>query len=537
MKFSRRHLLAVPGMLVAKGNSAPRIVIPAPENESSVIATAGGRLRLYYMVRDRHVASISSDDGGQTWSAARVEFPTTGPTAHACVALHDRAGTRHVFFLGLRGDGRRPAIDRFIDIWHTRSASGGAAWHRPRVIYKGYIGSLRSCIQLRNGRIVLPFALWQADRLPGPPFGSNEVTSLCSDDNGHNWMLSTSRLRSPCREGYNGSNYGAVEPCIVQMADGRVWMLMRTQTGHLYESFSEDGSRWQESRPSRFRSSNSPAALLRLRSGALMVFWNNCLPPPRHQGQGVYGGREALHAAVSFDGGESWRGLREIYLDPTRNESPPRTGDRATAYPCAAEAPDGHVVVTTGQGEGRCAVVRFHPDWLLESQRSDSFLQGLGRWSVFESVGPASGYWRDRRPAARLIRSTGRRALSIFAGAVWNFPSARRGQLEVVLCRGTRGGTLSLTDSFFDPDDVSGDSDAPFSWDLASHGLPQEDSDVRAVVDWDGNAGVMRIGSNDFRMAARRSAPHGLSYLRLRSAPADADSVGLVISSVDVRRL
>ena len=113
-------------------------------------------------------------------------------------------------------------------------------------------------------RIVVPFAYWVGGRPSAPPTGSNITTTVYSDDDGRTWRQSPAKLTAPCYEGYNGSNYGACEPTILELADGRVWMLIRTQTGRLYESFSPDGAEWSQPEPSRFCSSNSPGWLLRL---------------------------------------------------------------------------------------------------------------------------------------------------------------------------------------------------------------------------------------------------------------------------------
>ena len=51
------------------------------------------------------------------------------------------------------------------------------------------------------------------------------------------------------------------------LPDGRIWMLIRTQTGYLYELFSDDGSRWTVPQPTPFVSSSSPAAVLTLADG------------------------------------------------------------------------------------------------------------------------------------------------------------------------------------------------------------------------------------------------------------------------------
>ncbi|MFN7937726.1 MAG: sialidase family protein [Bryobacteraceae bacterium] len=471
MIVSRRHL---PALFFKPHNSAPVILRPAPENEASLVTLPNGAVRLFYMKRGEAVCSIETTNDGATWTGERREFAVPGPTAHACVALLDSRRELHVFFLVIRGTGTRLNIDRFIDVWHAVTAN--ARWQAPQRIYEGYCGSLRAAIETRRGRIVVPFAAWVAGRASGPPLGSNEVTAVYSDDKGATWRLSPSRLTSPCVADYNGSNYGAVEPCVIELRDGRLWMLMRTQTGRLYQSFSHDGVEWSAAAPSNFWSSNSPAALLRLRNNALLLAWNNCLPPPKHEGQGVYGGRDALHVALSRDEGRTWRGFREVYLDPTRNETPPQRGDRATAYPFLTETRSGQIVLVTGQGERRRAIIRFHPDWLTAGQHESR----PEDWSTFESFGPAKGYWRDRRPGP---------------ATTWNFPALSSGSLRI---EASGEAQLTLSDHFRDPAER----------DPGCVSIPVSGS---VTVEWD------RHGLRAPRRIAFERAPlHGISYARLQ---------------------
>ena len=90
--------------------------------------------------------------------------------------------------------------------------------------------------------------------------------------------------------------------------------------------------------------------------------------PPRSDGVGVYGGRDALHIAVSDDEGETWRGFREIYLDHRRNDNPAKTGDRGTAYPLGAYTSDGRILVLAGQGKGGRNLILIDPDWIVETE-------------------------------------------------------------------------------------------------------------------------------------------------------------------------
>ena len=296
-------------------SAEPPALLHASPPSKAVVTLPGGDLGILYMVSGQHCASIRSGDGGATWSEPRVEFEFRKP-AGVPVVLVDREGELHAFLLVRRGGGRTPTVDYFYDIWHAATGDARTRWSQPQRIFEGYVGALNGVVQLESGRIVLPHQFWVSGLRSEPPTGSHVVTTSYSDDRGKTWRLSPARLTSPCRSDYIGSNYGATEPVATQLRDGRVWMLIRTQTGFLYESFSPDGVEWSEAKPTRFRSSNSPANLLQLPDGRLVVFWNNCENPSRVDGEPVYTTRDALHVAISSDEGRIWTGYREAFRDP-----------------------------------------------------------------------------------------------------------------------------------------------------------------------------------------------------------------------------
>ena len=109
-------------------------------------------------------------------------------------------------------------------------------------------------MQLRGGRIVLPFAMlthrtWR-DRGEGLDAfwfaGTSSTTAVFSDDGGETWQQAPAELKVQTP---SIGTYGAVEPVALELADGRAWMLIRTQVGRFYESFSDDGARWSRPRP------------------------------------------------------------------------------------------------------------------------------------------------------------------------------------------------------------------------------------------------------------------------------------------------
>ena len=531
---------------------------PCPTNEASIVRQPDGTLRIFWIVQGKYCASMRSRDHGKTWSEPVVEFSVPKHADVTTRAMADRDGEIHVCFLVGRGVGnRRPAVDLFYDIWHTKTTGKRKQWQRPRRIFEGYVGALRCLIQLSSGRIVLPFGKWLPPNERKRGTGANEVLVLFSDDGGATWKESPAALTAPVRP--HGGQIGAVEPTALELSDGRIWMLIRTDQGRLYESFSQDGVTWTPARPSRFSGSESPARLLRLSDRRVLLIWNNCqerVPPPGRR-YSAYSGRDVLHAAISDDEGRTWRGFREILRDPKRNETPPRHGDRGTAYPDAVATTTGFVVVVTGQGEGRRAVVRFHPDWLCETSQSEDFSGGLDGWCVFHAVGPLEHVWRDRRSGPKLIPHPTRKGRHVLLirrmaeregdGAVWNFPMGHCGKLSIRLMarRGFHHAAIALTDRFFDPADPQGNREAVFLLRIASVTKHDGSTTLKLepakwytlTLNW--NLPMQRCevtldGDHVKTLRVNRPTVNGISYLRLRSTARQHDPAGFLVESVSV---
>jgi hypothetical protein len=454
-----------------------------------------------------------------------------------------------------RGAGREIAVDRFIDIWHQRTAGKRTKWERPEVIFEGYCGALLDFKQFSAGRLVCPFAWWVPKRPCAPPIGANLCTVFYSDDDGRTWSKSKSDLSSPCYPDFVGNNYGADEPCVLELNDGRLWMLMRTQTGFLYESFSGDqGETWSDARPSRFVSSSSPAMLWRMPDGRILVLWNNCESPPAHEGAGVYVNRDALHAAVSDDEGKTWRGFREVYRDPHENETPPDT-DRGSAYPTPPVWANGRFVFLTGQGVGRRNLVSVDPRWLTAAHAEDDFSDGLGQWITFKPVGPASHYRRNRIPGPPLVDHPAKPGAKVLHlrkpdkhdadGALWNFPNGMKGTLtlRLMLNSGFAGAGVSLTDRSFKPTDDNSERLAVFSIAVKPDSKIQDGPKLSLdqwhtfALAWDLRARICTVsvdGAQLLKLEQLNTTGNGVCYLHLRSKATDVDAAGFYVESVSV---
>lgn len=100
----------------------------------------------------------------------------------------------------------------------------------------------------------------------------------------------------------------------MELKDGRLLMLCRTDQGCQYRSWSTDGGiTWSPAEPTAIRSPLSPASLARIpKTGDLLLVWNN------HEGIDAArrGKRTPLTVALSRDEGETWEQVKNLEDDP-----------------------------------------------------------------------------------------------------------------------------------------------------------------------------------------------------------------------------
>lgn len=338
-----------------------------------------------------------------------------------------------------------------------------------------------------------------------------------SDDDGRTWRRSNT-VTSPDHAGggfHRGIrwNHGAVEPTVAELADGRLWMLVRTSQDRHYEAFSDDGGlTWGASRPSRFYGTITMPTLGRLADGRLLLFWCNTTPLPELPTadgvwDDVFTNRDATHVAVSEDDGRTWIGYRELRLDPLRNTSDyARNGggiDRGMHQAQFVEVAPGKVLASIGQHPLHRALVLFDVGWLYEKERFDDFSDSLAGWSVFNYVRGIEGHCSYNRVAGCRVVShpekQGRRVLDLHyeadttlvsdvRGAVWNFPAMRRGRFSASLRipEGCERVSLLLNDRWFNPSDSVARYEAMYELPLDRRQLGiGDDAWHEVVLEWD----------------------------------------------------
>ncbi|MHB0935001.1 MAG: sialidase family protein [Armatimonadota bacterium] len=290
---------------------------------------------------------ISRDDGA-TWSAPRRMCPGTAKSRPTAGGILSRTRRGHLVYAYLDtstfrwswDEARREAADDArLDVWVIRSEDDGRTWQDKQRVFAGYCGALRDMIETADGNLVLPVT-----RLLRNP-SRHGIGVYVSSDDGNNWVPSADIIDL----GGHGHHDGACEPTIVQLRDGRLWMLIRTTLGQFWSAFSSDGGRaWPILRPSAIEASSAPAAMIRLVSGRLVLAWNRLCSTqrkhyPRFGGDGQIalrpfsGHRQELSISFSEDDGATWSAPQVII----------RKQDYGIAYPYLFELEPGRIWLST----------------------------------------------------------------------------------------------------------------------------------------------------------------------------------------------
>lgn len=518
----------------------PLVICDAPTNESTVIRINTGHLKIFYVNNPGDADKIMSvtSENGIEWNKPKKELDLPGKAYYANQVIQDMEGSFHCVF-HIRGEGKNGYNGRHYNLWHTRKINEETGWETPKEIFNGYVGSIRSLFQLYSGRLLMSYGKAVPERVKKSQsntvyYGWNEVMVLYSDDNGDKWQAAKNTLNIEI-DPDKTTRYGAVEPVIVQMKNDGLWMLIRTNKGMLYESFSYDsGESWSDPEPSRFISSDSPAHFLRLQDGRLLIFFsmNQRYDDPNSY---AFGGREVLHAAISEDDGNSWKGFREVLK--AEDEKGEIRSDRGTAYPSATETCDGKILLVSGQGVSK-SIVMFDPDWLLEDNISENSFTEHEQWTTYGLSDIISKEYSEKDQVIRFLAGSkpdSRQKQEV----VRNFPALTSGEMrmEVEFINDCPELSLSFTDHF----SISGDSVASensvFRFAIPNVYMKAERIPVR--IRWNSEKQIADIYIFNKKVSEarfKRVPEFGINYLRA-GIPASVDNVkwGFSLSSGSVR--
>jgi len=260
---------------------------------------------------------------GDSWTAPQVIVDTPNQPEGNPVLFQTPDGRLWLFYVTIEGRGWQDCPLKL-----RTSEDGGNTWSPERILRAEHGWMTRNKpLVLDNGDWVLPL---YDERTWASLFG-------ISSDASASWQFTEPLASQP----------GNIQPSVVQLGDGSLLALMRTggQGGYLWQSRSLDlGRTWEEPTPTELPNPNAAADMVRLRSGSLVLAFNNTRV-----------GRTPLSVALSRDEGRTWPIIRDL-----------ETGPGEYSYPALIVASDGLVHLTYTYRRESIKHVAFDEAWLTE---------------------------------------------------------------------------------------------------------------------------------------------------------------------------
>ena len=301
---------------------------------------------------DNYLLLITSGDGGFTWSKPFMALDRDDQIRLFDPALWRSPDGRLWLFWAQSESTFRKDASPFEKVWDGRhgvwamytenpEAGENAEWSFPRRLCDGVM--MNKPIVDSHGRWLYPAALWNAGKayynLPKEMHGANVYVSTDGGDS-LRYLGGTDR---------GGLATLANEHSLVELKDGRLWLVSRIDDG-IGEAFSDDGGKtWTEMTKTPYKQSSSRTQTRRLISGNILFLKNG--PIEGVDGKDV--GRSQMMAFLSEDDGKTWTG--GLTLDP-------RVG---VSYPDFGQTPDGTICATWDHdrgGSGEIMFARFTED-------------------------------------------------------------------------------------------------------------------------------------------------------------------------------
>ncbi|WP_395731318.1 GDSL-type esterase/lipase family protein [Prosthecobacter sp.] len=288
--------------------------------------------------------ALRSTDEGRTWSsiplfAEAKKFNVSNERA----LLRTREGV--IISAWMNGAERKepkgwhwgePGVDWkafVLPTYSCRSTDDGKTWEKPVLLSTPWCGCIHSMIQMKSGRIVLVgqeiIPQWR-----------HATVMWASDDLGKSWQ------RGDMLDYGVGTHdhAGSLEGSVIERKDGSLYLLLRTESGFLWEATSRDGLKWTGLKQTNIASVTCCPQMARLSDGRIALLWN---APPRHDPKS---GSSRVELSLAFSDDEAATWSKPVIV--AANYVP---GGRVS-YPYLYERKPGELWITTMQGGLRMKV-------------------------------------------------------------------------------------------------------------------------------------------------------------------------------------
>jgi predicted neuraminidase len=294
---------------------------------------------------DNTVLLSYSDDAGKTFTPPEaIALPTSDGTRTFDPTLWiDPKG--RLWYIFNRGNKDIPRHDVWARVCDDPDATPPVFGAEFRVGYGvPYAFRMNKPTVLSSGEWIMPVTHAGEEVIHDWFAGPKQLQGVgISTDEGKTWKLHGA-LKAP---------EWALECMVTELKDGRLWMLIRTGKGALWESHSSDkGVTWSEAKASTIKNPGSRFFIRRLASGNLLLV--------NHY---KYTGRSHLTARISTDDGATWN--EGLLLDERGGGAFANGVPGGVSYPDGVQDKDGLIWITYDRGrngDGEILLAKFREE-------------------------------------------------------------------------------------------------------------------------------------------------------------------------------
>ena len=227
-----------------------------------------------------------------------------------------------------------------LPVYVCRSHDHGRTWDEPILINRPWCGCVHSMIQTRTGRIVLVgqeiIPAWR-----------HATVMFFSDDDGASWQRSNVLDIGVGEHDHAGSCEGTV----IERRNGDLYLLIRNESGFLYEATShDDGLTWLNLQTTTIPCVTCCPQMGQLSDATVALLWN---APPRYDPAEPVS-RDEMSIAISHDEGVSWGAPIVVAADYDRERELPEY--IRASYPYLYERRPGELWITAMYGDVRIKI-------------------------------------------------------------------------------------------------------------------------------------------------------------------------------------
>lgn len=236
--------------------------------------------------------------------------------------------------------------------WLVRSQDYGNTWTKKEALPKDFLGPIKNKPELIGNRLLCPSSTEKGGwKIHFEVFNTdaNGNFPATADLFNHAMMIGPVEAEQAEKTFEQGvlSPIGCIQPSILQLKDGRLQVLCRTQNGRLATSYSSDaGLSWSKVILTDLPNNNSGTDAVTLRDGRHVLVSNPVATPIGENG----GKRSPLTVSISDDG-KTWRHLATLADD---NEG-------EYSYPAVIAGRDGSLHITYTWRRQRIRYVHLLP--------------------------------------------------------------------------------------------------------------------------------------------------------------------------------